>query len=852
MIPLRLNITGFLSYRDSVELDFSSFDLACISGSNGAGKSSLLDALTWSLFGESRTREKEALIHLAEKSAQVIFTFSYEANEYQTQRSITRGKSTLLEFWVRDGDEWRALTEKTVRETQERIQQTLRMDYETFVNASFFLQGKADEFTQKKPSDRKAVLANILGLEIWETYKERAGEHRKDIERSVDEIDGRLSEIDSELNEADSRSAHLTAAEAGLQNLTSVRAASESALAVLRKSAAIWDEQKKSAGTMSAALERARVSLEALTRRQAARGADRGIYEGLASRSAEIESAYKNWQEARKEVEKWDKVAAENREHEDKRQPFLRVIEAEGARLNQERDGLKGQELVISNSAPMAEELMMRIAEAEKLLGDTEGKLSERGELENLRIAASERQAALKAENERLKIEMDDMKLRIEQLKIADGATCPLCGQDLSEAHRQSTLEGLQNEGTAKGDWHRANKIETAKLAEEIASLQSQISSLKSVEAERVRHSNTIAQLSERLESLERAAAEWDKSGAKRLKEVEKILANGKFAEDARKQLAKLDKELAKLGYDASAHDTARAAEAEGRGAEEELSNLKSAREALKQIENEMASINSEIGIRNSEIAEQEAGYAKVAAALESARAGAPNLETAEHDLLRLREQENEARDEATRARQRVDILETLRERKLKLGVEREQKQQTVAHYKSLERAFGKDGVPALLIEQALPQIEEKANELLDRLSDGRMSIRFETMAEYKDKKREDLKETLDIQISDGSGARDYEMYSGGEAFRVNFAIRLALSEVLAQRKGARLQTLVIDEGFGSQDAQGRQRLIEAINMVRGDFAKILVITHLDELKDAFPTRIEVEKGERGSMVKVI
>jgi exonuclease SbcC len=95
-------------------------------------------------------------------------------------------------------------------------------------------------------------------------------------------------------------------------------------------------------------------------------------------------------------------------------------------------------------------------------------------------------------------------------------------------------------------------------------------------------------------------------------------------------------------------------------------------------------------------------------------------------------------------------------------------------------------------------------------------------------------------------------MFSGGEAFRVNFAIRLALSEVLAQRAGARLQTLVIDEGFGSQDTQGRQRLIEAINLVRHDFAKILVITHIDELKDAFPSRIEVEKTANGSTVSVM
>lgn len=80
----------------------------------------------------------------------------------------------------------------------------------------------------------------------------------------------------------------------------------------------------------------------------------------------------------------------------------------------------------------------------------------------------------------------------------------------------------------------------------------------------------------------------------------------------------------------------------------------------------------------------------------------------------------------------------------------------------------------------------------------------------------------------------------------------MALSEVLAKRKGARLQMLVIDEGFGSQDTLGRDRLIQAINAVKDDFAKILVITHLEELKDAFPTRIEVEKTDSGSVVKVI
>ena len=230
----------------------------------------------------------------------------------------------------------------------------------------------------------------------------------------------------------------------------------------------------------------------------------------------------------------------------------------------------------------------------------------------------------------------------------------------------------------------------------------------------------------------------------------------------------------------------------------------------------------------------------------------APDLDAAERSLYDLQERENQLHQEVGAARQKVTVLDDLRTRKKTLEAERADLGLQIGQYKTLERAFGKDGVPALLIEQALPQIEMKANEILGRLSDDTMRLHFETQARYKDEKRKDLRETLEIQVSDGAGLRDYELYSGGEAFRVNFAIRLALSEVLAQRKGARLQMLVIDEGFGSQDALGRQRLIQAINAVKGDFARILVITHLEELKDAFPTRIEVEKGQGGSTVRII
>jgi len=169
---------------------------------------------------------------------------------------------------------------------------------------------------------------------------------------------------------------------------------------------------------------------------------------------------------------------------------------------------------------------------------------------------------------------------------------------------------------------------------------------------------------------------------------------------------------------------------------------------------------------------------------------------------------------------------------------------------KLLEKACGRNGVQALLIERALPEIEEQANDLLGRLTNDEMSIRFETQRQLKSRKA--VAETLDIRLQDGKGERPYANFSGGEQFRVNFAIRLALSQLLARRAGVNLRTLVIDEGFGSQDPNGRQRLIEAINTVQDTFACILVITHVDALRDAFPTRIEVEKTDTGSRFVVI
>ena len=157
---------------------------------------------------------------------------------------------------------------------------------------------------------------------------------------------------------------------------------------------------------------------------------------------------------------------------------------------------------------------------------------------------------------------------------------------------------------------------------------------------------------------------------------------------------------------------------------------------------------------------------------------------------------------------------------------------------------FGKRGIQTMLIENALPELEQDANDLLARMTDNSTQVKFATQRQGTSGK---AIETLEIQIADTMGTRTYEMFSGGEAFRINFAIRIALSKLLTRRAGTDLSFMLIDEGFGTQDEQGRDRLVEAIGAIADDFEKILVVTHIDDLKDQFDVHVEVSKGPAGS-----
>jgi len=235
---------------------------------------------------------------------------------------------------------------------------------------------------------------------------------------------------------------------------------------------------------------------------------------------------------------------------------------------------------------------------------------------------------------------------------------------------------------------------------------------------------------------------------------------------------------------------------------------------------------------REAELADDQAEAARLTAAI----ADLPGLETAlkraEAAVEGAAATERRARLEEGAALQQIGALAALEERRKLLATDLDRVNEEISVFNQLREAFGKKGLQAMIIESAIPEVEIEANRLLARMSDNRMSLRLETQRE---KVTGGVAETLDIIISDELGARAYETFSGGESFRANLALRIAISKLLARRAGAQLQTLVIDEGFGSQDSQGRSLVVEAINSIQHDFERIIVITHIEELKDLFP-----------------
>lgn len=744
MIPAKLQLSNFTSYGESVpDLDFSKFHLAAISGQNGAGKSSLLDSITWCLWGTSRLGDSsDQLVRLGQNKMWVEFAFELDGHIYtvKRQRSLRGGGTTALEFFSGSstkGGLAHNLTEGTIKTTQQKIIDTLHLTYETFVNSAFLRQGHADEFTTKGPTERKRILADILGLSHFDLLEEKAKEKIKELQTKLQLLSYQVLELEAELSQKEEREKVLSQIETEAQ------------------------EKEIKLKEIEKVIKEAEKEREKIT----------NFYSKLQEKQQRL-----------KEIEK---------ELKD-----LKIQIDVKTKAQQEYQAIISQKEEIEKNC----QHLLTLQEEKKLLDiKRSGLIKVKDELNEVQKVFAARKTKRDLAVANLQVDLGNLET-INAQKIKENGhlkthkdTCPTCGQNIKQEKNQEIISKNQ------------------KIIDQ--------NNLK------------IKELKTNIDKYINFPFPEEKQVQEKELEVKKL-------EEATKNYQTLNQEINSLTKFDSLNIKLREAETAIKAHQETISGLEKIyqnREKQLQIEGE----------KLEEITEYEIKLQEFQNKLEMEEKTKQELS---EQVLNLRGRVGAAKELVSRTTQ----LESLAKQK---KMEQKQYLQEKGIFEELALAFGKKGIQTMIIETAIPEIEDETNRLLDKLTEGRMKVHLETQRETKGKVtggEKGIVETLDIIISDEIGERPYEGYSGGEQFRVNFSIRLALSKLLTHRAGSKLQFLVIDEGFGTQDAQGRAKIVGALETIKNDFAKIVVITHLDELKEEFSTRIEVSKTPTGSTFQIV
>ena len=835
-----------MSYTDVHEpLSFEGIHVAVLTGDNGHGKSALLDAITWALWGRARARSVDELIHAGAAEMEVEFEFQLDEHQYRVIRKRQRrGKTGYsdLQFAILADGGYKPLTERSVTETERLIERTLRMSYETFTSSSFIQQGRADTFTTNSPAERKRILAEILELGYYDELEARARERFKAREAQLLDERRLAHDWEAEIARRPEYQAEIDRLRAQLATLEAQLGQLEDQLTQARERVAQLESLQQQVDETEARLQRFSIDRARLGGALRERQTLRGQAQAVLSRGAEIERAAAELDAARRELD-----ALTHKQHaylplERAREAAMRTLAAEQARLEgevvQRERRLAEVRQVGSRLAELVAQLKAVQAEAASLTQIE----AQHAQLQAVVGRAREEAAEKRTINTQLKKEMLELRARLDELD--ELSTCPTCQRPMDPRHKQRLRDEYVAQGTRLRDEFRAIEITCRELDASVARDEALLSQTATALQGREGVLRRLAQAESAVAQAEEAARTGSTLETE-LAERQRLLREGAFAAEARRQVQHLERDIGVLGYDEKRHVAVRTRVAELAPFERERQLLEQARLSAEHLDVQIVELQGNLQRMEEECAADTQRLARLRAQTQGLATARQRLAELDNQAAEARRARDEARDQCLFAQSKLDNCAFL-ERKQRESLARQdalRREQSI--YGDLAYAFGRRGVQAMIIETAIPEIEDEANRILSRMTDGRMHVKFETQRDVRS--GAGTIETLDIKISDELGTRSYEMFSGGEGFRVNFAIRIALSRLLAHRAGTRLQTLVVDEGFGSQDQDGRDRVVEAIQAIESEFEKILVITHLEDLRERFPVRIEVSKTPRGS-----
>lgn len=903
MIPLKLQVKNFLSYGSDIQtIDFSPYSFICLSGKNGHGKSALLDAITWALWGQARkitgvAKSDDAIIRLGSTHMMVGMQFMCNGQEYRVRREYIKTSSkpyVTLDIGVYDADKkgYVPMGGKTIKSNQLVLDGIIRLDFDSFCNSAFLRQGQSNEFSKKSPKERKDILGAILGLDIYESVRALASEKMRQSSaerlsmqaildrmaldlRNITTIDERFIVLNDRFKAVETQEKKLSER---ISNLDFEKAAialerrKEHEFQVHLKD--LVQQEKQAVSDLKIAVDEWR----SVHRRQLSFGQS----VRLEMRKKEVERDIQSFQEtlhatlvikqdylmqkevvSRLEQSITQAIAQKDQEcrlviERDKVQ--MHHLESLGTSMQGRLDALEKERTAVIKSLGAIEK------KQQDLLGKTQN-------IEQLEQQFEKRKTFyqnLVAMGNQFSIDINNLERKKQLSSDDDNPCCPLCEQNLSAARRRFLKEKFAHEEHFIR--HRIARV-TRILTKLKQVLIEQHSELKSFQEMKAKLQECIVIKAASVSRLDEIMAEIISC-----QDQKKVITSqlGLIIDAIKKQEKSSLDEQQKCEHDLRAQDVYRAEIEKLRFLEGSLNSIKYDAKVHDALRTELVLIEKDLAEYSevlSQVLFQEQRKRAIHLLCCDIRKMREAIAMASQNLIifkQLDEREKHVKDETqeivrTTAEisrikgallQEKGALEKERDTLFKLEQEHTSHSKRIGaiselidDFQAISTATGKDGIQALLIHDILPELEREANCLLAKLTDNQAQLFIESL---RDLKKGGSKETLDINISDAMGLRPYEMFSGGEAFRIDFALRVALSKLLACRAGTSLQTLIIDEGFGSQDEEGLGHIMDVLYKIQDDFAKIIVVSHLTSMKDQFPVQFFVEKRTSGSVITVI
>lgn len=794
-----ITLDGFWGYREGARVEIAGLPMLVAVGHNGSGKSALVvSGVLAGLYGKFPTRTVEESITTGANTGTVIVEFEVGGSLYRVARAHQRsGSATASVHRMVDG-EWEAVTEKGVREATAKVTELLGMNYDMAVMTWVAEQGQYGLFANAQPAARFKMLASVFDLAKYGPMHRAAQEKLRRAKDAASVAEGRVAELNDSLVDDDAR------AEGEMSDAALADAAAAAHTAFDEASAALAKHEQNDP---QSAVRHARAALAAVkdVRVERLRAAEQALEDLRAARDA----APRTRDEA---------IAVANAR-------FTREQEIARSRVDRDRQDTNARLATAERELASLAELGARIPELEEALNVAKAaSMSATAAADMRRIGITELEVALRTAEQRLR----DAHAAVGEAQdaldaLAHAGDCYACGQHITE-QAAATLRTAQEKVLAD----RESDVTATAQAREGAARALDIATTTDMHqtSEEAAIHAAVEQAGRALESAQRATSGVGviQAGVER----ERAHLNALDTEEAstvERLAAERDDAIAAAHAAHDAHLTD--VTARGKEAARTVTELRRPSAEEEQLERDYTAAQN--------IAHGDSRYeveaARLTAARDTARAEAKALdaEIGKREEVARRQAEHETRIAAAKKALLVA-------------------QNDVTVHTDLVAAYAPSGIPSMILENVIGDLNDAINVTLAELSGGELEVRLSTARETSGGNAESK---VTVYVDTSTGPRAYEALSGGQRFRVDLAIRTGLAAIVARGTGTPVETFILDEGWGSLDEAGIRSTLEVLGKL-SEQTNVLTVSHVDSVRDAFPARIEVTTNEGTSAATVI